>query len=150
MTVSCSNQRLASGTGWQLVTGDLAISSTLDVAKTPHPGINWLLVAALVVLVAGLVVACLSMVRARTTIATSIGALILIVAGISRYSEEAITRAAEAHRKGGLFDIGSAFAGTIRVDWQWGFWVTLIALGLAAFASWAAWSERARTPPGNP
>ena len=149
MTVSCSNQRLASGTGWQLVTGQLTIAPTLQ-DKAQHIDVNWLLVLAIVVILAGLAVACLSAVRARTTLATSVVALILIVGATYRYSDDAIGRAVEAKRDKDDLGLGSALAGTIHVDWHWGYWLTIVALAIAAFMSWFAWSERRANLPGNP
>ena len=141
MTVSCSHQELASGTGWQLVTGHLTLSDTVGEQIGRHASLNVWLGIAVVAIIAGLVVACLRLPRPLFTLSTSLGALVLLLIGTYQYSDQAIARAA-ARQSVDRFGMDTGLLASLRVDWHWGYWLALAALAVATLLSWLALTGR--------
>lgn len=136
MTVSCSNTKVAEASGWELVIGRIrpVIAAAADKPQAAH--LNYYLAAAVALIVLGLILSLLRRRLAIAVVATSLGALALLWAGTSQYSS---TRLAEAASKGGKdLNMDSVAASMIRVDWQIGYWIALIALGIAAILAFLA------------
>jgi hypothetical protein len=136
MTVSCSNNKVAEANGWELVIGRIrpVITAAADKPQTAH--LNYYLAAAVALIVLGLILSLLHRRLAIAVVATSLGALALIWAGTSQYSSARLAAAASKGSKG--MNMDSVAASMIRVDWQIGYWVAVIALGIAAVLAFLA------------
>ncbi len=126
MTVSCNGARLAEATGFQLAFGNI---TTMGPVSGNDGQINAWLIAAMVVIVVGLVAA-LSKVRGRAAVvlATSVAALVLIQAGVSRYSKDALVAAAREHGGDHAGMIGDAALSVFQIDWHLGYYLCVTAL----------------------
>lgn len=154
LTVSCSGTKIAEASGWELVLGKMhpVIAGATEKAGAGSGHLNYFLIAAVIVIVAGLV---LSFMARRPgavgVIVTSVAAIVLIFAGTSQYSSQRIADeiskqsggAAGAGRNnpfamGGSSpgvtggpsdrDMGAAAASMIQMTWQIGYWLALAAL----------------------
>jgi disulfide bond formation protein DsbB len=137
MTVSCSSTRVAEANGWELVLGRIRPVMQSATEAAPHADkINIYLAAAVALIVVGLILSLARKRMAAVVVATSLGALALIWAGAQQYTPQ---RLAEAAAKSGK-DMNMDQIGTslIRVDWQIGYWVALIALAVAAILAFLA------------
>jgi hypothetical protein len=144
MTVSCSNNKVAEANGWELVIGRLrpVVDSVADKPHAAH--LNYYLAAAVALIFAGLVLSLMRRRFAGAVVATSLGALALIWAGTSQYTSTRLAEAAAKNSRG--MSVDSVAASLIRVDWQIGYWIALIALGIAAVLAFLA----IRDPDGPP
>ena len=136
MTVSCSNTKVAEANGWELVIGRIRPVVAAASEAPRHPQINYYLAAAVALILIGLV---LSLARRRLAIAvvaTSLGAVALIWAGTNQYSSQRLAEAATKNSHG--LDMDSIATSAIRIDWQIGYWVALIALAIAAVLAFLA------------
>src|SRR4051812_21318952 len=79
VTVSCSERKLVSASGWQLATGRVSFFGDAAQAHSSHP--DPYIALALVTVVVGLVVSFGSARRAAWTLVTSLAALLLIWLG---------------------------------------------------------------------
>jgi hypothetical protein len=139
MTVSCSKTPVAEANGWELVIGRIrqTIAAAPGQVQTPPPvHINYYLAAAVALIAIGLALSLMRRRFAVPVVGTSLLALALIWAGTNQYTS---TRLAEAAAKGDRSGMGAAAAGSmIRVDWEFGYWVAVIALGIAAVLAFLA------------
>lgn len=136
MTVSCSNTKVAEANGWELVIGRIrpVVAAATDKPHAAH--LNYYLAAAVALIVLGLLLSLMRRRMAAVVVAASLGAMALIWAGTTQYSS---ARLAEAASKNGTASgMDSVAASMIRVDWQIGYWVALIALGIAAILAFLA------------
>lgn len=142
LTVSCSGQHLVRASGFQLASGTAQVLNPLNGNVQQQGGDPnlWLLLA-LVVVAAGLI---FSMIgkrgMSRMTLATSLFALLLLFAGMARYTHDALLR--DARTRGdapfGNGDLSMMF----QVEWNGGFWLCVLALVAAAALSFLAYSGR--------
>lgn len=137
VTVSCSQQKMISASGWQLATGRVSFFGDAAQANNAHP--NLYIALALVAVIAGLVLSFGPARRALGTLATSLVALLLIWLGTRDLTGQSIAeRAAEQRHE----TLDAAVASVIRVEWQWGYWLTNLALIVAAVLAWMAMTGR--------
>lgn len=147
MTVSCSNQKVAEANGWQLVVGQLhKVGMLADDKASNAIHLNYLLAGAMAVIVIGLVLTFLPRAMPRTLMASAVAAFALIWAGTSQYTPQALAAEAKKNSTGNLDEIAIS---AIQVDWQWGFWVALGALGVVLVMAWMAMNEARTGPPGG-
>jgi hypothetical protein len=148
VTVSCSQQKLISASGWQLATGRVSFFGDAAQANSNHP--NLYIILALIAVIAGLVLSFGPARRAMGTMATSLGALLLIWLGTRDLTGQSIARRAAEQRHETL---DAAVASVIRVEWQWGYWIVNLALIATALLSLMTMAERrlslagGQTPP---
>ena len=149
MTVSCSGQKIAEATGGELAMGKIR-PLMADAARATAPGgehVNPYLVLAIILIVAGLALGFAAKRYAPIVIGTSVGAIVLILIGTSQYSSKIAEAAAKANPSGAsgmgsdMDKMGQMAASMIRVDWQIGYWITLIALAAAASLAFLAMRE---------
>jgi hypothetical protein len=155
MTVSCSGTKIAEATGAELVVGKirpLIADANRAVAEQPTQT-NWYLVAAIVLIVIGLIVSFLAKRYAAVVIGTSIAALIAVFAGTNTYTQKIAAAGARANGGGSsmsgnrdMDQMSQMAASMIHVDWQIGYWITMLCLVAAAVLSFLALGDR-RTPP---
>lgn len=150
VTVSCSERKMISASGFQLATGRV---SFLDESVQSHGGHPDLWIAlALVAVIAGLVLSFGPARRALWTLIASVAALLFIWGGTRHMTGSSIAERAAAERHETL---DAAIASVIRVEWQWGYWLVNAALIVAAILSWMALTGRRlslgidRTPPAQ-
>ncbi|MES2046423.1 MAG: hypothetical protein V4475_21330 [Pseudomonadota bacterium] len=137
VTVSCSQQKLISASGWQLATGRVSFFGDAAQANNNHPNIY--IALALISVIAGLVLSFGPARRTLWTLATSLAGLLLIWLGTRDLTGQSIAqRAAEQRHE----TLDAAVASVIRVEWQWGYWLTNIALIVAAVLAWMAMTGR--------
>jgi hypothetical protein len=141
VTVSCAGQTIASVSGLRLATGVVAIRNPMNGAIETHAGTaNWaMLLTALAIALALLV----SFLPARRTaallgLALSAAAAILAIYAVMIDIPEQLATGIRDRPDGG--DFGASLTHTavhaIRVDSGIGFWITLLALGVAAVLDW--------------
>lgn len=136
MTVSCSNTKVAEAYGWELVLGRIrpVLQAASDAA--PHADkLNIYFAAAVALIVVGLILSLIRKRLAAVVVATSLGALALIWAGAQQYTPQ---RLADAAKRGGDANMDEIATSVIRIDWQIGYWVALIALAVAAALAFLA------------
>jgi len=137
VTVSCSQQKLISASGWQLATGRASFFGDAAQANNDHP--NVYIALALIVVVAGLVLSFGAVRRALWAMVTSLAGLLFIWLGTRDLTGQSIAqRAAEQRHE----TLDAAVASLLRVEWQWGYWLTNIALIVAAVLAWMAMTGR--------
>ena len=139
MTVSCSGTRVAEASGWELVLGRVrpVIQSAAEATRERPAHLNYYLAGAVALIAVGLVLSLMRRRVAAAVVATSLGGIALIWAGTDQYSTQRIADAAA--RSGSASDMGAAAAASvIRVDWQVGYFVALIALIIAAALAFLA------------
>ena len=137
VTVSCSQRKLISASGWQLATGRISFFGDAAEAHNDHP--NLYIALALVAVIVGLVLSFGPMRRALWTLATSVLALLLIWLGTRHLTGQSIAERAAAKRHEAL---DATVASIVRVEWQWGYWLTNAALVAAAILAWMAMTGR--------
>ena len=136
MTVSCSNTKVAEANGWELVLGRIRpVMQAASDAPTHADKLNYYLVAAVALIVVGLILSLLRKHMAAVVVATSLGALALIWAGAQQYTPQ---RLAAAAKRSGEANIDEIATSMIRIDWQIGYWVALAALAVAAALAFLA------------
>lgn len=157
MVVSCSGTRIAEATGAELVVGKirpLMAEANKAVADQPTQ-INWYLVAAIALIVIGLIVSFLARRFAVLTIGTSAAALVAVFLGTNEYTK----KIAAASTSGGatptptagdrgMEQMGQMAASMVHVEWQIGYWITLLCLIVAAVLSFMSLSSRGSATPG--
>ena len=137
VTISCSQQKLVSASGWQLATGRVSLFGEAAAARNNHPDLY--IVIALVAVIVGLVFSLGTARRALWVLMTSIVALIGIWFGTQKLTGQSIAeRAAEQRHE--AFD--AAVASVIRVEWQAGYWLANAALIAAAILAWMTMTGR--------
>jgi len=136
MTVSCSSTKVAEANGWELMLGRIrpVIQSATDAApRGTH--LNYYLVAAVALIVVGLILSLLCKRLAGVVLGTSLGALALIWAGAQQYTPQRLAAAAKRGGEAGMDEIATS---VIRIDWQIGYWIALGALAIAAMLAFLA------------
>jgi hypothetical protein len=137
VTVSCSQRKLISASGWQLASGRVSFLDESMEAHGSHPDL-WIALA-LVAVIVGLVLSFGPARRALSTLVTSVAALLFIWIGTHNMTGQSIAaRAAEERHE----SLDTAVASVIHVEWQWGYWLTTIALIVAAVLAWMAMTGR--------
>lgn len=150
VTVSCSERKMVSASGFQLVTGRVSFLDESVQAHGSHPDL-WIALALIAVII-GLVLSFGPARRALWTLITSVAALLFIWGGTRHMTGRSIAERAAAERHETL---DAAIASVIRVEWQWGYWLVNAALIGAAILSWMALTGRRvslgidRTPPAQ-
>jgi len=137
VTVSCSERKLISASGWQLATGRVSFLDETVQTHGNHPDL-WIALALLAV-IAGLVLSFGPARRALWTLLASLAALLLIWGGTRRMTGSSIAERAAAERHEAL---DAAVASVVRVEWQWGYWLVNAALIPAAVFAWIAMTQR--------
>ena len=136
MTVSCSNTKVAEANGWELVLGRIRpVMQAAHDAPAHTDKLNYYLVAAVALIVVGLILSLMRKRFAAVVVATSLGALALIWAVAQQYTPQ---RLAAAAKSGGEANIDELATSVIRIDWQIGYWVALGALAVAAALAFLA------------
>lgn len=145
MSISCSNQKIVSATGFGMAFGRFKSQLPVRGSETPDGDVNLWLILALLAITIGLVAALRSAERrsALIVMATSFAALVLIWVGTARYSKSHIA-AEVAQRNGGngFSRMDEAALAMIQVDWHIGYWLTMMALVASAAMSWLVYSGR--------
>ena len=136
MTVSCQNQQLAKASGIGLAFGNI------EMIGPPHPesaNLNIWLILAIIAILTGLYVAIKRDEKAAPlTLATSLGALVLIWLGTRKYSVSALAEEAAKRRDGDP----AALLAMIRVDWHLGYYLAMLALLASTVLAWIVMSGR--------
>lgn len=151
MTVSCQGQPFARAAGWQLVLGrssPVVSPSTTGGAPVPasNAELNMWLILALAVIVVGLVIACLkySKQMSLAVLGTSVVSVVLIWLGtMMKYSPAELMK--DMSKGGGADSPGmdpATLQGMIQINWEWGFWLALIALVAAGVMAFLAYSGK--------
>jgi hypothetical protein len=134
MTVSCSNQTIAEANGFGLAFGRITAMGQASQAGN-GAAMNFWLILALLAIAGGLfLLFTRGREAAKLVVGTSAAALVLIIIGTSRYSKNAIL--AEAAKNGGDNNLGQRALSLIEVNWQFGYWLTLLALIAATAMAW--------------
>ncbi len=137
LTVSCSDRKLMSASGWQLATGRISFFG--DAAQAQGNHINIYVAIALLAVVVGLVLSFGPARRAAGVIVTSAVALLFIWWGTHDLTGPSIAQRAADQRHETL---DAAVASVIRVTWEWGYWVTNLALVAAIVLAWMTMTGR--------
>jgi multisubunit Na+/H+ antiporter MnhC subunit len=145
MTVSCSGTKMVSATGFGLAFGQF--TSELPNNNTAHdggPGANIWLILAIVAILVGLFFAFRRNTResARNLMITSGVALVLILVGTMRYSKSTMLAEAASKNPSANHEMDQAVLAAIRIDWQFGYWLAILALIAAGVMAWLAYSGR--------
>lgn len=142
LTVSCSNQKIASPNGFQLMIGWYSISNPMTgvIENVTGPPVL-LLGATLAVLVIGLWLAFSKSADdsfPMVVAGTSFGSMIMVWLATNSIDSLTITRAAAEK----LGNVQSQLASTIiRVDYAFGFWIVIVSLAAATFFAAQASSD---------
>jgi len=137
LTVSCSNQKIASVSGWNLATGSLSIINPMTrVTETHHGQPDILVFAALLAVLLGIIFSWIPPKEypeaPKGVLAASTAALGLAVWGVSSINGATIASQASQQQSG--VDAATA-AMLIRVDFDVGFWILVASLVAAALMS---------------
>ena len=160
--VSCSGNEIAHGSGWDLMVGHLRPSDQINGLQAqfgnehsqqsvdqPRPEIY--AIAAFAVIALGLLASFVVKQRVASglMLATAVlgGALCFgAFAHITSAMNEQIEHSArKQHNQLGI-ELGQSLQGSVRIEKQEGFWITIIALAAAATMSGAALTMRRETP----
>jgi hypothetical protein len=155
MTVSCAGQPLASASGWGLATGNITMAGSVP---TGAQSMNIAFIIAIIAIIAGLVMSFRNDgVAHKVVIGTSVIAFAAILIGSSMVSSGISSKIAEAAAKrgggagasggdaGAMMGMGSGgpnIASMIKVEWQMGYWVTLLCLIAAGGMAFMAMTGR--------
>jgi hypothetical protein len=136
LTVSCSNEQIASVSGWNLTTGSLSIINPVTRITETHNGHPSALVfAAFLVVLLGLIFSfCSPKIypeAPKSALATSVVALGLAWWAVSSINGATIASQASRQQSG----VDAATAAMIRVDYDFGFWILVASLVAAAMMS---------------
>lgn len=150
MTVSCSSTELLRASGLDLAIGKPRLTPQLAqlageraARGDAHPNL-WLILA-LILIVVGLVFAFRPARQgAPAAVMTSVGALVLTWVATRAISSDVLRRAAA--RSGDAGGLDAALALQIRIDWQIGYWLCLLALAGAAVLAGISLSRRSAVP----
>lgn len=134
MTVSCSGQTIAKATGFGLAFGQISFLGQA-AQRTNDTSINIWLILALIAIAGGLyLLLTKGREKAKHVLGTAVAALVLIFMGTSRYSKSAAM--SEASGDGSAYGLDKAALSMIEVSWQFGYWLAIVALIVAAVMSW--------------
>lgn len=145
MTVSCSGTKIVSATGMGLAFGQF--TSELPNNNAAHdggPGANVWLMLAIAVIALGLLLSLRKNTRenARNLMISSGAALVLIFMGTMRYTKSTMLADAASRNPSGNHDMDQAVLAAIRIDWQFGYWLAILALIAAGVMAWLTYSGR--------
>jgi len=141
MTVSCSNQKVMTATGWSFVSGSYHLNPFLAhsmrvQSEVNHP--NPVMIVAFGLTLLGLILSFQPMRRgAPGVIAASTGALIAIL----YFTHQIATKMYDDMGSGGT---AGWIAATVQVTWEMGYWLTLGALASAIVMAGMAWNGKSR------
>lgn len=141
--------KIAEATGADLVLGKIR-PLIADAAKAAPGGehINYYLLLAVVLIVAGLALGFATRRYAPAVIGTSLGAMALIWVGTNQYSSKIAEAAAKSNAGSGsgpandMDKMGQMAASMIHIDWQFGYWLAMAALATTAVMAFLAMKER--------
>jgi hypothetical protein len=159
--VSCSGNEIAHGSGWDMMVGHLQPSDQINglqaqfgnehtQSQMDRPAPEIVLILAFAVIALGLLVSFAVKQRAAAGvmlassllgIALSFGAFAHVQSELNNQVEHA---ARKQHNRLGI-DLSGSVEGAVRIEKQEGFWVTIIALVVAATMSGAALTMRRET-----
>lgn len=154
MVVSCSGTPIARATGAELVIGK--INPLMDEANkavaNQQTHLNYYLIAAIALIVIGLIVSFLARRFAVVTVGTSIAALIAVFLGTNAYTKKiaeasASTPSTAPSGDHSMDQMGQMAASMIHVDWQIGYWITMLCLIAAVALSVMSLGTRGSAPP---
>lgn len=142
LTVSCSGKTLAQATGLGLAFGKMDISAQIADQMQKSPPINPLLMAAMLLIIAGLVVLFRKPAKAGLLVfITSVLALGFTGLGMARYSVGNMRTAIDPDHMDPLAHAGSTM---LNVQFEPGFWVCIIALIISAIMAFTVAREERR------
>ncbi|MDZ3831564.1 MAG: hypothetical protein U0S50_07085 [Sphingopyxis sp.] len=140
MTVSCSNQKIAEASGIGLAFGRVTAMGRASGAGDGAAMNIWLILAILVIAGGLFLLFTRGRETAKLVLGTSAAALVLILIGTWRYSKDAIMAQAAKNGSGG--DLDRAAMAMIQINWEFGYWLALIALAAAAGMAWLVMSGK--------
>ncbi|MDF7776239.1 hypothetical protein P1X14_13355 [Sphingomonas sp. AOB5] len=140
LTVSCSGTKIVGATGFGIAFG--RFTSHLDPSLS-NTTANPLVMLALIVVAIGFAVAFTQRSRGKAAlvIGTSLVATLLIWVGTIRYSKESLLAEAPLRAEAARNDVTAAMA-MIQVDWEYGYWLAILALLASAVMAWLTYSGR--------
>ena len=161
--VSCSGNEIAHGSGWDMMVGHLQPSDQINGLQAQfgnehsqqqmdRPAPEFFAIAAFAVIAVGLLVSFAMKRRAAAGVmlATSLLGIALCFGAFehikSAMHEQVEHAARKQHNQLGI-DLGGSVESAVRFEKQEGFWVTIIALVVAATMSGAALTMRRETAP---
>lgn len=127
MSASLLGREVVAAAGWQLAFGQFH-GGIGSVSIDAHAFTNSYFIVALALIAVSLILSLLRRRFAGVVIATSLLAMAFVWAGSNQYMGDRIEAAAS--KVGGIF--GSLAASAVEIDWRVGYWVALLALGVAA------------------
>lgn len=133
LTVSCSSQPIVKATGVGLALGYF---DTIGIKPSQLEGqstFNLLLILAIITIAAGVLVAFRKPAKAAVlTLCTSVCSLAFIALAMTRYSINYLGSAIDPE---GVHPMAATAVRLIRIDYEFGFWITIAALIVAAVLS---------------
>lgn len=145
MTVSCSGTKMVTATGFGLTFGQFTSEiPNNNTMGNGGPGSNIWLILAIVAIAIGLFLAFRESTRenARNLIVTSGAAVLLIFVGTMRYTKSAMLAQAASQNPSANHSMDQAVMAAIQIDWQFGYWLALLALIAAGVMAWLTYSGR--------
>lgn len=144
MTVSCSGTKMVSATGFGLALGQFTSELPNNGQMGSGPGANLWLILAIAAIAIGLLLGFMESTRenARNLIVTSGAAVLLIFVGTMRYTKSAMLAQAASHNPSANHSMDQAVMAAIQIDWQFGYWLALLALIAAGVMAWLTYSGR--------
>src|SRR3569623_1482326 len=127
MSASLLGREVVAAAGWQLAFGQFH-GGIGSVSIDAHAFTNYYFIVALALIAVSLILSLLRRRFAGVVIATSLLAMAFVWAGSNQYTGDRIEAAAS--KVGGI--LGSLAASAVEIDWRVGYWVALLALGVAA------------------
>lgn len=151
LTVSCGSQKFITASGYNLATGTTRfVNPMTDAVQTQGGSVNaWLLIALILVVLGFGATFIARRTGALAVLATSAAAFVLVWIGTAsiegNFSRE-VVKAAKRSNGGAPSPFGepdmSKMAALIRFDWEFGYWLCMIALLVTAIVAWLVYSGR--------
>lgn len=141
MSVSCSTQKVAEASGFGLAFGRISAMGQAAHAGSGASMNLWLILALLAIASGLFLLFKRGREAAKLVLGTSVAAFVLIFVGTWRYSKDAILAEAARHG-GGNNGFDQAALSLIRIDWHFGYWLTLLALIAAGVMAWLVMSGK--------
>ncbi|HEX4693914.1 hypothetical protein [Sphingomonas sp.] len=127
MSASLLGREVVAAAGWQLAFGQFH-GGIGSVSIDAHAFTNYYFIVALALIAVGLILSLLRRRFAGVAVATSLLAMAFVWAGSNQYTADRVEAAAS--KSAGI--LGSLAASAVEIDWRFGYWVSLLALGIAA------------------
>jgi hypothetical protein len=139
LTVSCSSQPIIKATGVGLAFGTFDTLGIDPAQLKNQQSANILLIFAMITIAVGLFFAIRKPAKAAVlTLCTSAASLIFIGLSMLRYSKSYLGSALDPEAQ---HPMAKTAASLIRVEYEYGFWLTILSLVAALILSIAAWRE---------